>query len=63
MIFYFIVASLVWSGLECEPNCASCRNLSATDYYCLACGPGNELVKGYSICIQNSTIPNCAIYE
>lgn len=60
-IFCLIVYSAISSS--CENNCATCRDQFLGDYYCLACKEGYQTVTTYGICIQDSTISNCALYD
>jgi hypothetical protein len=63
MIAIFFFASLLSLNAACEVNCETCRDKFPGDYACLACKPGYELVTTYNICIQDSSIQNCALYD
>jgi hypothetical protein len=58
-MFWVVVLLLGWPCLQCESNCASCRD---NDYYCLACSEGFELIES-GICIQDRSISNCSLYD
>lgn len=63
ILLLMIAACLVAKTHCCEANCQTCRDLFPGDYYCLACKTGYEVVTTYGICIQDSTIANCALYD
>ena len=63
MLVLFLFSSLFSLTAACEANCETCRDLFQGDYACLACKSGFELVTTYNICIQDSSIQNCALYD
>lgn len=63
MLYVFFLYLIVFSTNGCEPNCATCRDQFIGDYYCLACKTRYEIVTTYGICIQDTTIANCALYD
>ena len=65
IIFEIIIVSVLIHVMEgrCESNCETCRDKFAGDYACLACKPGYELVTTYNICLGDTSINNCALYD